>query len=264
MTGKPDFFCLMCDTAVTDSFSVNIYTTVSQHNGEPLVNLAAQVLRPSTLEFHSVYLCLHCYKLFRMLEEAQYTVANIRCEILKVYGRNRKEKAVKRKPQSKEHDFVDNFSGQDKAATTHTRMNDTVHEARNTLRPISSIIIASQAFSQDTMLNQDLSIQSIDTIMENDTTKVMKNISVRSKEIGCLDKKDIPPTVIKDPSPFEDDQAERQNFLDAYKACINFVDAKANAKSSPGTHCFIRNIKEYLLFFTSFIRYLIYIIFNFL
>lgn len=249
MTGMSDLFCLICDITVNDSSSINICTS-SQRDGEPLVNFATRVFRPTTLEFRSTYICLQCYKLFQMLEQAQCTVANIRCEILKVYGRSRRERAIKQELQGKGHDFVENFSEQNEMVT-----DDTVHQIKTTLpfRSIGNEIITSQIFSQDAIFNQDMNIQNIDTVIENNTTKVIKNTSTKIEEVNCLNKEDISQTNIKDPTLPQDDQTQRQNFLHAYKTCVNIVETKTDGENSSGECNFINNIKEYYFFFIFFL-----------
>lgn len=261
MTGMSNLFCLICDITVNDSSGVNICTS-SQRNGEPLVNFAARVFRPTTLEFRSTYICLQCYKLFQMLEQAQCTVANIRCEILKVYGRSRKERAIKHEFQGKKHDFVENFFQQNEAVTGNT-----LNQTKSTLplRPISSESIASQTFLQDALLNQDLNgVLSIDTVIENNTTNVIKNTNTKSKDISCLGQEDIPPINIKDSSLPQDDQTQRQNFLHTYKTCINIAEAKANMGSSSGKHNFIKKKKRNITFFSEKVqKYFINVIYQY-
>lgn len=238
MTGTSNLFCLICDLTVNDLTSVNICTS-SQRNGELLINFATRVFQPTTLEFRSTYICLQCHKLFLMLEQAQCTVANIRCEILKVYERSRRGRAIKQELQSKKHDIVENFDEQNKAIT-----DDTLYQTKSTLlfRPNDNEIITLQTFSQDPIFNQDLSIQSIDTVIENNTTKITKNINTNSQEISCLGKEDTSQTNINDFILPQDDQIQRQNFAHAYKPYVNI--AETDIENSSGKYYFTSNIKE--------------------
>lgn len=81
---------------IDSSSSVNIFSTSFPRQGELLVNFVSRVLRIATFELQDPYICLQCYNLFQMLEQAQKTVLNIRCEILKIYRACERRKNVKR------------------------------------------------------------------------------------------------------------------------------------------------------------------------
>ncbi|KAG7200527.1 hypothetical protein KM043_001091 [Ampulex compressa] len=92
--GMSDSFCLICNTSLDVSACMNIFYTTLPRNGDQLVNLVLHVLRSAVSDLRSSYMCSACYNLFQMLEQAQWTVANIKCEILKVYRNSEKRKAV--------------------------------------------------------------------------------------------------------------------------------------------------------------------------
>lgn len=81
---------------IDPSSSVNIFSTSFPRQGELLVNFVSRVLCIATFELQDPYICLQCYNLFQMLEQAQKTVLNIRCEILKIYHACERRKNVKR------------------------------------------------------------------------------------------------------------------------------------------------------------------------
>lgn len=91
-----NIFCSICDMKIDSSSSVNIFSTSFPRQGELLVNFVSRVLRIATFELQDPYICLQCYNLFQMLEQAQKTVLNIRCEILKIYRACERRKNVKR------------------------------------------------------------------------------------------------------------------------------------------------------------------------
>lgn len=177
-----------------------------------------------------------------MLEQAQCTVANIRCEILKVYGRSRKKRVVKQELQGKGHDFVENFCKQNDV--------DMLDQTKPTLpvRPVSNETIVLQTFPQDVITNQDLNVLSIDTVVGNSTPKVIKNTNTQSKEINCLDKEDATQTNIKDSSLSQNDQTQRQNSLHTYEACINIAETKTDIESSSGKQNIIKKYQKIFLF----------------
>ncbi|XP_034941985.1 zinc finger protein 83-like [Chelonus insularis] len=76
--------CLVCNLNLDISSSFNIFDTFLSGNGEMLANFIFGVLNPVT-NLTSSYICLQCYNLFVMLEQAQSTVKNIQNEIIKIY-----------------------------------------------------------------------------------------------------------------------------------------------------------------------------------
>ncbi|XP_076173983.1 uncharacterized protein LOC143149958 isoform X2 [Ptiloglossa arizonensis] len=90
-----NLFCLVCNINLDISSCVNIFCTSFPRNGELLANFVSRVLRIAVPELHDSYICLQCYNLFQMLEQAQKTVLNIRCEIFKIYHATEKIKNIK-------------------------------------------------------------------------------------------------------------------------------------------------------------------------
>jgi hypothetical protein len=78
-------FCLVCNSNVDLNNSTNIFYVSLPHNGKILVNFISEVLKLSTSELRSSYVCIQCYNLFGMLEQAQWTAANIQSEIFKIF-----------------------------------------------------------------------------------------------------------------------------------------------------------------------------------
>lgn len=91
----PNLFCLVCNINLNVSSCVNISYTSLSRNGELLVNFVSKVLRVAVSELHDSYVCSQCYNLFQMLEQAQKTVSNIRCEILKIYRATERRRNIK-------------------------------------------------------------------------------------------------------------------------------------------------------------------------
>ncbi|XP_043498866.1 zinc finger protein 561-like [Polistes fuscatus] len=79
MTGS---FCVLCSTNIDASSCVNIFTPLLYDN-ELLVNFIIREFKHMSSNLHSPYICFRCYKLFQMLERAQWIINNVRCEILK-------------------------------------------------------------------------------------------------------------------------------------------------------------------------------------
>nr|XP_031842979.1 zinc finger protein 567-like isoform X1 [Nomia melanderi]XP_031842980.1 zinc finger protein 567-like isoform X1 [Nomia melanderi]XP_031842981.1 zinc finger protein 567-like isoform X1 [Nomia melanderi]XP_031842982.1 zinc finger protein 567-like isoform X1 [Nomia melanderi] len=87
--------CLVCKMILNVSSYVNIFRTSLPRNGELLANFISKVLCTTFPELNDSYICSQCYNLFQMLEQAQNTVLNIRCEILKIYCAAKKRKSMK-------------------------------------------------------------------------------------------------------------------------------------------------------------------------
>ncbi|XP_076650938.1 uncharacterized protein LOC143358011 [Halictus rubicundus] len=91
----PNLFCLLCKRTFDISSCINIFCTALPRNGELLANFISKVLRATLSELNDSYVCSQCYKMFEMLEQAQKTVLNIRCEILKIYCAGQRRKTMK-------------------------------------------------------------------------------------------------------------------------------------------------------------------------
>ncbi|XP_043266334.1 zinc finger protein 880-like isoform X1 [Colletes gigas] len=87
--------CVVCNINLDVSSYVNIFCTSLPRNGESLANFLSKVLHIPVPESNDSYICLQCYNLFQMLEQAQKTVLNIRCEILKIYRTTERRKNIK-------------------------------------------------------------------------------------------------------------------------------------------------------------------------
>ncbi|KAL2745925.1 zinc finger protein 569-like [Vespula maculifrons] len=171
--GMPDSYCVICNTNVDVSSCVNIFYTSLPHNGELLASFALRELRPTTSNLHSSYICPRCYKLFQMLEQAQWTVTNIRCEILKVYQSGEKKKFVRRMLTNNTDYLLHNTQILEGIQTTKRDIDQTI----NGLKNIADI--TSTSFMQDVSLEQISQ-----TFNANMTTNNIKNIDL-------IDTKDI-------------------------------------------------------------------------
>ncbi|XP_015432424.1 PREDICTED: zinc finger protein 226-like [Dufourea novaeangliae] len=88
-------FCLVCNINLNASSCINIFCTSLPNDGELLANFISKVLCIALPELSNPYICSQCYNLFQMLEQAQKTVLNIRCEILKIYCATERRKSIK-------------------------------------------------------------------------------------------------------------------------------------------------------------------------
>lgn len=122
-----DLSCLVCNTKLEVTSCVNIFYTSLPRNGTQLSSFILQVLRCLESDLRSSYVCSQCYSLFQMLEQAQWTAANIRTEILKVYESSGKRKEV-RTHSANETQLIDlddkcfshNLTREDKIKITNT------------------------------------------------------------------------------------------------------------------------------------------------
>lgn len=94
LTDDSELFCLVCNSNIDFNNCTNIFYVTLPHNGETLANFIQQVLKLSSSDLRSSYVCLRCYDLFGMLEQAQRTVTNIQEEIFKVFNPNINKKAL--------------------------------------------------------------------------------------------------------------------------------------------------------------------------
>ncbi|XP_015609837.1 zinc finger protein 2 isoform X2 [Cephus cinctus] len=88
----PKLICLVCELNLEDTSCTNVFYTSMPRNGELLASFVQRVLQSTESGLRSSYVCSRCHHLFQMLEQAQWTVANIRCEILKVYNSDSEKK----------------------------------------------------------------------------------------------------------------------------------------------------------------------------
>ncbi|OAD59233.1 hypothetical protein WN48_09499 [Eufriesea mexicana] len=162
MMPMSNIFCLICNINVDISSSVNIFSTSFPRHGELLVNFVSRVLRVTTSELQDPYICSQCYNLFQMLEQAQKTVLNIRCEILKIYRTTERRKNIK---QSINSDTKLNMS------TNMALEEKKLNNSDETLKRISSLQstqideIVQQQCVQDNIVSQDISNSNTDSVM---------------------------------------------------------------------------------------------------
>ena len=131
--GSSELLCVVCNSNVDMASCVNIYYTSLPPNGDTLASFVLRVLRPNNSDFGSSYICLQCYHLFRMLEQAQSNVTNIRSEILKAYQSGEKRKLIKETVDGStetilnEKNFISNFAHEEKLeiASTLCHIQDT-------------------------------------------------------------------------------------------------------------------------------------------
>ncbi|XP_015511009.1 zinc finger protein 354A-like [Neodiprion pinetum] len=91
MEPTSELLCLLCTARLELTTCVNIFYTSLPRNGMQLVSFILQVLNCIESDLRSSHVCSQCYHMFQILEQAQWTVANIRTEILKVYESSSKQ-----------------------------------------------------------------------------------------------------------------------------------------------------------------------------
>ncbi|KAK2585856.1 hypothetical protein KPH14_010450 [Odynerus spinipes] len=169
--GMPDSFCVICNVNLDVSSCINIFYTSLPHNGELLASFALRVLRPATSNLNSSYICPHCYKLFQMLEQAQWTVKNIRCEILKVYQSGEKKKFVRRMISNSNDCLLHNAQIFEDIQTTKRGIDQTINELKNTADITSATneptYVINKSFVQDVSLEQNSQTFNTDIININ-------------------------------------------------------------------------------------------------
>ena len=163
-----NIFCTICDTKIDPSSSINIFSTSFPRQGELLVNFVSRVLRVATSELHDPYICLQCYNLFQMLEQAQKTVLNIRCEILKIYRATERRKNLK---QSINNSTKLNIElEEEKLNNSDGNLEKVLNLQRNT--QIEEIV--QKQCVQNNIANQNISITSTDCAINNKITMKSK------------------------------------------------------------------------------------------
>lgn len=170
MMTMSNLFCLICDATLDVSSCINIFYTSLPRSGELLANFMPRVLRVNASELRSCYVCTQCCHLFQMLEQAQRTVVNIRCEILKIYRSNEKKKSIKQISND------DNNLGLNiNVAVKETCMGTTKIDIRNdqlneqsALSLIQSKETEKQKCVPDKIISQDLNTAKSKSATEND------------------------------------------------------------------------------------------------
>ena len=92
LTETSELICLVCSLNIDLNSCTNIFYVTLPHKEEILADFVLKVLKLSTSDLRSCYVCLRCYNLFGILEQAQWTADNIQCEILKVFETSHNEK----------------------------------------------------------------------------------------------------------------------------------------------------------------------------
>lgn len=158
-----NIFCTICDTKIDPSSSINIFSTSFPRQGELLVNFVSRVLRVATSELQNPYICLQCYNLFQMLEQAQKTVLNIRCEILKIYRATERRKNVKQSTNSTKLNIE---LGEEKLNNSDENFEKVLNLQKNT--QIEEIV--QKQCVQNNIVSQNINISNIDCAINNKIT----------------------------------------------------------------------------------------------
>lgn len=160
--------CTICDTKIDPSSSINIFSTSFPRQGELLVNFVSRVLRVAISELQNPYICLQCYNLFQMLEQAQKTVLNIRCEILKIYRATERRKNLK---QSINNSTKLNIElGEEKLNNSDGNFEKVLNLQRNS--QIEEIV--QKQCVQNNIVSQNISISNTDCAINNKITMKSK------------------------------------------------------------------------------------------
>ncbi|XP_003705952.3 uncharacterized protein LOC100877746 isoform X1 [Megachile rotundata] len=151
-------FCLICNVNHDISSCVNIFCTSFPRDEELLVNFISRVLRIPASELQDSYVCTQCYNLFQMLEQAQKTVLNIRCEILKIYHTSERRKNIKQSNEIKLNLNTNVLLEERKIDTNKT--NDNLKE-ESSLQSIQFEEVVKQQI-QNKITNQNINVSNID------------------------------------------------------------------------------------------------------
>lgn len=183
MMPMSNLFCLVCNASLDISSCVNIFCTSLPRNGELLVNFVSKVLRLSVPELHDSYVCAQCCNLFEMLEQAQKTVLNIRCEILKIYHATERRKSIK---QSVNNDINLTLSANIALAENklHISNGDEHWEEASNLQAIQIKEVVKQRCIQDKITSQILNLPNRDCVIYAKTA-IDSKTNVKKKAINC-------------------------------------------------------------------------------
>ena len=183
MMPMSNLFCLVCSASLDISSCVNIFCTSLPRNGELLANFVSKVLRLSVPELQDSYVCAQCCNLFQMLEQAQKTVLNIRCEILKIYHATERRKSIK---QSINNDINLTLSANIALAENklHISNGDERWEEASNLQAIQIKEVVKQQCIQDKITSQILNLPNRDCGMYAKTAINSKK-NAKKKAINC-------------------------------------------------------------------------------
>ncbi|XP_076242363.1 uncharacterized protein LOC143184195 isoform X2 [Calliopsis andreniformis] len=149
----------------------------------PVSNLLCLVLRVAISEIHNSYVCIQCYNLFQMLEQAQKTVSNIRCEILKIYRATERRRNVK---QSTNNDTNVNLCT--KAALEEIKLHVSNNEEELKEKPNFQVIqieeMVKQQCIQDKLTSQIINLPNKDCDIYAKTIIDSKR-NIKKKAIDC-------------------------------------------------------------------------------
>lgn len=113
--------CLVCDANINIASSVNVNNTTVKYSDNKLATIVVNVLGSETPVNSNSSICGKCYNLFKLYEQAQWTVQNTKREILKIHQSKvnnviakREERDInlvfKEEPQIQPDKFSDKFA----------------------------------------------------------------------------------------------------------------------------------------------------------
>lgn len=172
-----NIFCQICDANIDHSSCINIFGTTFPRHGELLVNCISKVLRVATNELQGPYICLQCYNLFEMLEQAQKTVSNIHCEISNVYHATERRKCIK---QSINNDIKPN---QTCATLGKKKLIDDGKSLKSgsNFETFQAEVTVQQEYTQDNILSHNINVPSIKGAISNEIVLETKE-QIKKKE----------------------------------------------------------------------------------
>ncbi|XP_034179897.2 uncharacterized protein LOC117604177 [Osmia lignaria lignaria] len=182
MMPMSNVFCLICNVNLDISSCINIFCTSFPRNGELLVNFVSRVLRIAISELQDSYMCTQCYNLFQMLEQAQKTVLNIRCEILKIYHTSERRKTIKQSNEIKLN-LNTNLMLEERKIDVN-KDNENLKEESN-LQSIQFEEVVKQQI-QNKITNQNINIPNVN-YSTNIKTNVDTKRSIKKKVNGCIE-----------------------------------------------------------------------------
>ncbi|CAK9824381.1 Zinc finger protein 358 [Anthophora retusa] len=171
MMPMSNIYCLICNINLDVSSCINIFSTSFPRHEESLINFISRVLRIATSELQNPYICSQCYNLFQMLEQAQKTVLNIRCEILKIYRATERRKGIK---QSVNNDTKLNLCTNTVLEGKKLNNGDEHEKGGSNLQTFQIEDIVQQQCVQDHVANQNINVPNTDFVGNNKITAESK------------------------------------------------------------------------------------------
>ncbi|XP_011503942.1 PREDICTED: zinc finger protein 235-like [Ceratosolen solmsi marchali] len=177
--------CFVCNSNVDQNSYTNMFFISLPHIQNLMVNFVLKVLKLSLSDLSSNYICVRCYNLFGILEQVQWTAANIQSEILKIFENrsNQKSKLIKLTPSVSEMEKVDEKHYTNEIVWNHLSDKDLISLSNVTNKIIQNYVISNEV---DIQFNKTSYGMSNDVEIQNSNKPSVISNEEESKITNCV------------------------------------------------------------------------------